>query len=131
MKSFRDLLAQLEAVFANAAGADLAALQGLLAAARSDFINVLRYKASWGGLDSVLGVWGLPGVWRAQLARPAAHPPARPATAPAPQGPSADSRAQIQSRAPLTPAGQVVLDEEPDVREVGGRASPAAWRHLR
>lgn len=42
----------------------------------------------------------------------------RPAAAP--QGPSADSRAQIQSRQPMTPAGQVVLDEEPDVREASG-----------
>lgn len=35
-----------------------------------------------------------------------------------PQAPNAESRAAVQGGKPLTPAGQVVLDPEPDVREV-------------
>ena len=53
------------------------------------------------------------------------------------QEPSAESRAQVQSRKPLTPAGVVALDEEPDVREVrtrrrwgGGVAQASSTRSL-
>ena len=51
----------------------------------------------------------------AKRARPPLPPAALP---PAPQGPSAESRAAVQSGKPATPAGVVVLDPEPDVREV-------------
>ena len=34
------------------------------------------------------------------------------------QGPSPEARAAVQSCRPMTPAGPVVLDPEPDVREV-------------
>lgn len=38
---------------------------------------------------------------------------------PPPQEPNAESRAAVQGGKPLTPAGPVVLDPEPDIREVG------------
>lgn len=42
------------------------------------------------------------------------------------QEPNAESRAAVQSGKPVLPSGQVVLDPEPDIREVGSTAAVAA-----